>query len=140
MGKLVNDAKDLLLGNDGSENEPDDFKVELEKAIRNGLISKADGTILITSRNSSDKLGELIYQEEKKEIINSAKDNGFESPEEEKAYKEKKKKEKERNKINQEKIQSDSLEQQIRASQETAKAKIASEKNLQNNNKEKSDN
>ena len=69
MGKLGKDAKDLLLGNDGSDKDPIDFKTELQNAINKGLISKADGTLLISSRTTCDKLAEQISKIEEKEVI-----------------------------------------------------------------------
>ena len=137
MGKLANDAKNLILGNDGSDKEPVDFKTELQNAIKAGLITKADGTLLISSRTNCDKLAELISRTEEKEVIKAAKGDGieFDSPEEAKEYQEeqdekkeeKSKKERERKA----KEQEQSLEQQIQASQNAAKAKMASERNLE---------
>ena len=45
MGNIAQDAKKLILGNDGSDKEPVDFKTELENAIKAGLITKADRNI-----------------------------------------------------------------------------------------------
>ena len=128
MGRLARDAKNLILGNDGSDKEPSDFKTELQNAIKSGLISKADGTLLITSRANNDKLGELIYKAEEKEVIKSERENKkeFNDEIENKKKKEEKRKEKER----QDKIQSASLEQQIEASKNATRAKIEAEKNL----------
>ena len=131
---LGQDAKNLILGNDGSDKEPVDFKTELQNAIKAGLINKADGTLLITSRTNCDKLGNLISRTEEKEVIKAGKENGkeFDSLEEEVEYnkeKEKKKKEKEEKRLKT--IQQNSLEEQIKASQNANKAKIKSEENLE---------
>ncbi len=130
---LGQDAKDLILGNDGSDKEPDDFKTELQRAIKEGLITKADGTLLITSRTNVDKLAELISKAEEKDVINASKELGrqFDSLEEELAYKEEKeKKEKEKERRRQERVQQNSLEEQIKASQNATKAKMAAEKEM----------
>ena len=137
MGKLAKDAKDLILGNDNSDKEPLDFKAELKKAIESGEISKSDGTLLITARANCDKMAEFISRIEEKEVIKASKENGreFDSLEEAKEYEEKelkkeKEKEEKENKHH-EQIQKQSLEEQIKASQNEAKAKIASERTLQ---------
>ena len=130
---LGQDAKDLILGNDGSDKEPDDFKTELQRAIKEGLITKADGTLLITSRTNVDKLAELISKAEEKDVINASKELGrqFDSLEEELAYKEEKeKKEKEKERRRQERVQQNSLEEQIKASQNATKAKMVAEKEM----------
>ncbi|MBR2290144.1 MAG: hypothetical protein IJ867_06100 [Clostridia bacterium] len=128
MGNFSKDAKNLILGNDGSDKEPLDFKTELQNAIKQGLITKADGTLLITSRTNCDKLAELITKTEEKEVTRASKEDGveFETLEE---NKEKKQEKEERER--QTKEQEMSLEQQIRASQNEAKAKMASERNLE---------
>ena len=134
MGRIAQDAKNLILGNDGSDKEPVDFKSELQNAIKAGLITKADGTLLITSRTNCDKLAELITKSEEKEVIKAAKENGieFDTPEEAIEYeKEEKKKKEEKDRKRQEKVQEKSLEEQIKASQNTAKAKMQAERNLE---------
>ena len=78
MGNLGKDAKDLIMGNDGSDKEPEDFKTELQKAINAGLITKSDGTLLITSRMNADKLAELIAKSQEKDVTNAAKGDGKE--------------------------------------------------------------
>ncbi len=124
---LGQDTKDLILGNDGSDKEPDDFKTELKKAIDSGLITKADGTLLITSRTNCDKLAELIARTEEKEVTKASKEDGkeFETSEELEHYEEEKKEEKRL-----EKDQKESLEQQIEASKKATKARMEAEKNL----------
>ena len=131
---LGQDAKNLILGNDGSDKEPVDFKTELQNAIKEGLINKADGTLLITARANCDKLGDLISRTEEKEIVKASKENSreFNSLEEELEYnkeKEKKKEEKEKKRLKE--VQQNSLEEQIKASQNANKAKIKSEENLE---------
>lgn len=94
MGKLSKDAKDLLIGNDGSEKEPNDFKTELQDAIKTGTVTKSDGTLLITARMNVDKLGEKIDKNQEKGV-KKIKDNSYDTPEELEAEdKEKKDKEK----------------------------------------------
>lgn len=101
MGKLAKDAKDLLVGSDGSDKEPNDFKSELQAAIKDGTVSKSDGTLLITSRMNTDKLAEKM-EKRQLEGLKKAKDGVvYDSPEEEleakkeKAEKERKRREKE---------------------------------------------
>ena len=127
MGRLAQDAKNLILGNDGSDKEPLDFKTELQNAIKAGLITKADGTLLITSRTNCDKLAELIARTEEKEVTKASKEDGkeFETSEELERYEEEKKEEKRL-----EKDQKESLEQQIEASKKATKARMEAEKNL----------
>ena len=88
MGNVAKDTKNLILGNDGSDKEPVDFKTELQKAINSGLITKADGTLLITSRTNCDKLGEEITKTEEKEVIKAGREEGveFDTLEEAKEY------------------------------------------------------
>ena len=135
MGRIAKDTKDLILGNDGSEKEPVDFKTELQNAIKAGLITKADGTLLITSRTNCDKLADLIAKSEQKEILLASKETGreFDTLEEAIEYEEKQeKKKKEKEEREQKaKMQEQSLEQQIKASQNATKAKMVSEKNLE---------
>ena len=99
MGKLGKDAKDLLIGKDGSEKEPDDFKPELQNAIKHGIVTKADGTLLITARDNSDKLG-IAIDKKQVDAVKRIKDNElYDSAEEEleaMKKKEEKKKEQER--------------------------------------------
>ena len=99
MGKLGKDAKDLLIGKDGSEKEPDDFKPELQNAIKHGIVTKADGTLLITARDNSDKLG-IAIDKKQVDAVKKIKDNElYDSAEEEleaMKKKEEKKKEQER--------------------------------------------
>ena len=99
MGKLGKDAKDLLIGNDGSEKEPDDFKPELQHAIREGIVTKADGTLLITARDNSDKLGMAIDKKQVDAVKRIKDDELYDSAEEEleaMKKKEERKKEQER--------------------------------------------
>lgn len=99
MGKLGKDAKDLLIGKDGSEKEPNDFKPELQSAIKNGIVTKADGTLLITARDNSDKLGLAIDKKQVDAVKKIKDDELYDSAEEEKEAmkkKEEKKKEQER--------------------------------------------
>ena len=124
----MRDIKNFILGNDGSDKEPVDFKTELKKAIDSGLLSKSDGTLLITARTNCDKLAELISKSEEKEVIKSSKEKDEKENyfnEEQESNKEKKKKEEERI----EKVHKQSLEQQIQESQNAMKNKIESENN-----------
>ena len=74
MGKLGKDAKDLLVGNDGSEKEPKDFKVELQDAIKDGTVKKSDGTLMITARLNVDKFGEKITKQQENGVKKAAKE------------------------------------------------------------------
>jgi len=74
LGKLSKDARDLLIGKDGSEKEPNDFKTELQNAIKNGIINKTDGTLLITTRMNVDKMGEKINKAQEN-AVRKIKDN-----------------------------------------------------------------
>ena len=136
MGKIANDAKNLLLGNDGSDKEPVDFKTELQNAIKAGLITKADGTLLITSRTNCDKLADAITKTEEKEVARAAKEDGmeFDTLEEAKEYEEEQEEKKEekakKQRERQAKEQEQSLEQQIQASQNATRAKMASERDM----------
>jgi len=137
MGDLAKDTKNLILGNDGSEKEPVDFKTELQDAIKKGLITKADGTLLITSRTNCDKLGELITKTEEKDVIKASREEGieFETLEEAKEYaenmEEKKEDKEKKEREKQLKTQEKSLEQQIQESQNRTKARMEAEKELQ---------
>lgn len=95
MGKLGKDAKDLLIGKDGSENEPKDFKTELEESIKAGILTKAEGTLLVTARMNVDKLGENIDKHQLDAVKRIKSGEVYENAEEEKAAI-KKKEEKER--------------------------------------------
>ena len=97
MGKISKDAKDLLVGNDGSDKEPNDFKVELQDAIKKGIVTKSDGTLLITSRMNSDKLGEKIIKNQE-DGVKKINDKEVYDTAEEELEAEEKKKEKEREK------------------------------------------
>jgi hypothetical protein len=90
LGKLGKDAKDLIVGIDGSDKEPNDFKTELQDAIKNGVVTKSDGTLLITSRLNADKLGEQIDKAQIKGVSIASEGKEFDSPEEAKEYQAKK--------------------------------------------------
>ena len=96
MGKLGRDIKDLLIGNDGSDKEANDFKTELQEAIEKGIISKSEWTLLITARIKADELGEKIIKSQEKDVTLAKEGKVFDSPEEELEYR--KKKEEERRK------------------------------------------
>lgn len=99
MGDLGKDAKDLLIGKDNSEAEPDDFKSELQNAIKEQKTTKADGTLLITARETVDKFGALIDKRQIDGVKKIKDDEVYESAEEEleaKKKKEEKKREQER--------------------------------------------
>jgi hypothetical protein len=98
LGKLGKDAKDLLIGIDGSDKEPNDFKNELQSAIKAGIISKSDGTLLITSRMNADKLGEKIGKDQIKDVSSAKDGREFDTPEEEREYLQKKEEELKRRK------------------------------------------
>jgi len=114
LGKLGKDAKDLIIGNDGSTKEPNDFKSELQEAIKNGVVSKSDGTLLITSRMNVDKLGEKIEKEQEKGVVAILKDGkSFDTPEEEMQYR-KEKEEEERKKKEKEAQVSKQMQEQLK--------------------------
>ena len=96
MGKLGKDAKDLLIGNDGPE-APKDFKSELQNAIKDGIIKKSEGSILLEAKVNGDKRGETIIKKQE-DYVKRIKDNEVydSSEQEEEARKKKEEKEKEK--------------------------------------------
>lgn len=124
MGRLGKDAKNLLIGNDGSQNEPDDFKTELDNAIKKGVVTKSDGTLLITSRIKVDKFGDEITNNQEKDIKNINSRESYDTLEEE-LEAEKKKKEKEKEKERKRRQRENELARQL---QSVGKDKIPVEK------------
>lgn len=64
MNRIFLDFKKLILGQDGTENMPLDFKEEITVSIKNSLIDKAKATLLMTARNNADKLGKQIDKQQ----------------------------------------------------------------------------
>jgi hypothetical protein len=95
LGKLAKDAKDLILGNDNSDKEAEDFKTELQKAINSGVISKSDGTLLITSRTNADKMGEELLKRIEKDLTLARDGKEFDTAEEALEYEKEKEEKKE---------------------------------------------
>ena len=138
MGKFSKDVKDLIVGNDGSDKEPDDFKTELQRAINKGDISKSDGTLLITSRMNVDKLADEITKRQEKAVTISVKDGKvFDSPEEELEYKKKKEEKKRKRKER----QAESARQQLENSKKKSVKSVSKSNSLEktSNDREISD-
>ena len=68
MNRTLRDAKRLLLGQDGSENTPLDFKEEIVNSIKDNIITKAMATLLLTARNNVDNLGKSIVKKQESDI------------------------------------------------------------------------
>lgn len=129
MGQLSKDVKDLLIGNDGSDKEPDDFKTELQKAINKGIITKSDGTLLITSRMNADKLADEIVKRQEKAVTINVKDGKvFDSLEEELEYKKKKEEEEIKRKEKQAEIARQQLENSKKKSEKSVSKSNSLEK------------
>lgn len=65
MNRIFLDFKKLILGQDGSEQTPLDFKEEVAVSLKENIIDKARASLLMIARNNSDKLGDDI---DKKQI------------------------------------------------------------------------
>ena len=65
MNRFLSDVKKILLGQDGSEQMPLDFKEQITVSINNKIIDKAVASLLLATRNSVDKFGNEI---DKKQI------------------------------------------------------------------------
>lgn len=68
MNRVLLDAKKLLLGQDGSENIPSDFKEEINNSLKNNLINKAMATLLMTARKNVDNLGNKIVKKQESDV------------------------------------------------------------------------
>ena len=95
MGKIGKDFKSLIAGEDGSATEPDDFKSEVAKALKEGIITKPEGALLIATKLNADKKGSEIIENQEKDVKKIKQDEVYNSIEEEMAAK-KEKEEKER--------------------------------------------
>ena len=73
MNRIFTDAKRLLLGIDGSENTPLDFKEEISESIAKNIIDKAKATLLMTARKNADKFGEDIDKKQIADISGKSK-------------------------------------------------------------------
>ena len=69
---FLRDAKNILLGNWGEVSQ-EDFKREIEIAVKSGLISKADAAVLIQSKKG---LKAEASQMEKKQLESIVLDDG----------------------------------------------------------------
>ena len=68
MNRILLDAKKLLLGIDETENEPADFKEEINNSIKNNTITKAMATLLLTARKNADALGKKIVKKQEDDV------------------------------------------------------------------------
>ena len=99
MGQFSQDIKDFILGNDGSDKEPDDLKTEIARAIKEGIITKAEAAELMSALESIKKLAKKLDDGWIKEIKDAEHAREFDTPEEAIEYekeKEEKRKEEER--------------------------------------------
>lgn len=90
MGKIGKDFKSLIAGEDGTGTEPDDFKTEVANALKEGLISKPEGALLIATKLNADKKGSDIVENQEKDVKKIKQDEVYESIEEELAAKKEK--------------------------------------------------
>ena len=95
LGQFSQDIKDFILGNDGSDKEPDDLKTEIARAIKEGIITKAEASELMTALESLKKLAKKLDDGWIKEIKDAEHAREFDTPEEAMEY-EKEKEEKRR--------------------------------------------
>lgn len=95
MGKIGKDFKGLITGEDGSANEPEDFKTEVAESVKTGLITKPEGALLIATKLSVDKKGAELVEKQEKDVKKINQEEVYNSIEEELAAK-KEKEEKER--------------------------------------------
>ena len=95
MGKIGKDFKGLIAGEDGTNTEPEDFKTEVANALKEGLITKPEGALLIATKMNADKKGSEMIDSQEKDVKKIKQDELYNSIEEELAAK-KEKEEKER--------------------------------------------
>ena len=95
MGKICKDFKSLIAGEDGTGTEPEDFKTEVAKALKEGLITKPEGALLIATKMNADKKGSEMIDSQEKDVKKIKQDEVYDTIEEEIATK-KEKEEKER--------------------------------------------
>ena len=95
MGKIGKDFKSLIAGEDGTGIEPEDFKTEVAKALKEGLITKPEGALLIATKMNADKKGGEMIDNQEQDVKKIKQDEVYNSIEEELAAK-KEKEEKER--------------------------------------------
>lgn len=95
MGRLGRDFKGLITGEDGSNNEPEDFKTEVAQSVKAGIITKPEGALLIATKLNVDKKGSELIEKQEKDVKKIKQDELYDSLEEELAAK-KEKEEKER--------------------------------------------
>ena len=90
MGKIGKDFKSLIAGEDGTNTEPDDFKSEVANALKQGLITKPEGALLIATKLNADKKGTEIIENQEKDVKKIKQDEVYNSIEEELAAKKEK--------------------------------------------------
>ena len=95
MGKIGKDFKGLIAGEDGTGTEPEDFKTEVANALKDGVITKTEGALLIATKMNVDKKGSEMIDNQEKDVKKIKQDELYNSIEEEIAAK-KEKEEKER--------------------------------------------
>ena len=95
MGKIGKDFKSLIAGEDGTGVEPEDFKTEVANALKEGLITKPEGALLIATKMNADKKGSEMVDSQEKDVNKIKQNEVYNSIEEEIAAK-KEKEEKER--------------------------------------------
>lgn len=95
MGKISKDFKGLIAGEDGTGTEPEDFKSEVAAALKEGIITKPEGALLIATKLNADKKGSEMIESQEKDVKKIKQDEVYNSLEEELAAK-KEKEEKER--------------------------------------------
>ena len=95
MGKIGKDFKSLIAGEDGTDVQPEDFKTEVANALKEGLITKPEGALLIATKMNADKKGSEMIDNQEKDVKKIKQDEVYNSIEEEIAAK-KEKEEKER--------------------------------------------
>lgn len=95
MGKISKDFKGLIAGEDGTNTEPEDFKTEVANALKEGIITKPEGALLIATKMNADKKASEMIENQEKDVKKIKQDEVYNSIEEEIAAK-KEKEEKER--------------------------------------------
>lgn len=95
MGKIGKDFKSLVAGEDGTNTEPEDFKKEVTSALKDGIITKPEGALLIATKLKVDKDAVQLTDNQEKDVKKINPNEVYNSLEEELAAK-KEKEEKER--------------------------------------------
>ena len=95
MGKIGKDFKSLVVGEDGTNTEPEDFKKEVTSALKEGIITKPEGALLIATKLNVDKEATQLVTNQENDVKKINPNELYDSLEEELAAK-KEKEEKER--------------------------------------------